>query len=137
MSAPHSSLFAAVLAGAAVAGVQVAAVELDLLSRQAVVAEQPDDLWHRDLEAGGADPGVGVGLELPLQVSDLGPALEVVVDVVPVLDGDDLGRLLAQHGEGPPRADHANRRVQAIENEHFFIQHDRQGSHTILRVLPT
>src|SRR5215469_7562652 len=60
---------AAVLAAVAVAGEDVAAVELDLVPGQAVVGQQADDAGDLDLEVDGADevvvgvlePGAGLG----------------------------------------------------------------------------
>src|SRR5262249_52619540 len=46
---------AAILAAVAVAGEDVPAVELDLLAREPVVAQEPDDARDLDLEVDGAD----------------------------------------------------------------------------------
>jgi hypothetical protein len=75
---------------------------------------------------------VGVGLELALEVGDLRPGLEVVVDVLAVLYGDHLRRLLEEHRERAPRADHPNRRVEAVQDEHFLLK-DYQCGHPYLR----
>ena len=72
---------AAVLAVVAVPGVKVSPVELDVLVRETIVPEEPDDLGHGNLDLRGPDPGVGRRFKLFLQLGDLDPGLKIVVEV--------------------------------------------------------
>ena len=75
-----------------------------------------------------------VRLELLLELGDLRPAHQVVGEVLPVLDRDDLRHFLAQHGEGPARIDHPDRRVEAIQNQHFLVENDGRRGHPDLQL---
>ena len=55
--------FAAVLASAAVARVNISAIEFHILPRKFIVAEQANDSRHGDLETHGVNPLVTIGLE--------------------------------------------------------------------------
>jgi len=87
---------AAVLAAVLVPGKDVAPVELDLVGRQTVIEEQPDDLRDSDIKVHGCDPVIAVWFELSLELTYLAPALEIVVGVGPVLFGDHLCQLPKQ-----------------------------------------
>ena len=115
---------------APVPGEQVPPVELHPLGGQAVVAEQADDPRHRDLGPHRPHPVVLLRLVLPPELRDLGPRGEVVVDVLPVLDRDDLGHVAAEHRERPPHRDHPHRHIQPVEHQHPRVQPVTQRHHT-------
>ena len=124
----------AVLAPAAVARVEIAAIEFDFLARQTVVPKQADDLRDRDVNAGRPYPGMSVRFELPLEFGDLGPGFEVVVDILTVLDRDHLRGLLAEHDERSASTNHANRRIQAVQDQYLFIEDQRDRRHPNLQL---
>lgn len=113
---------AAILAVVFVAGEDVPAVEFDLVSRQPVVKEQSDNPRHGDIEIHGRDPVVPVRLEIPPELANLAPAMEVVVRVPPLLERDDLGKVAEQQGKRPPGADYAYRHIMLVEHKHVTIQ---------------
>ncbi len=79
-----------------VAGEDVPAVELYLVSRQAVVEQQPDDTRHGDMEMYRRDPIVSVRLEITPQLAYLAPALEIIIGISALLERDDLGKVAEQ-----------------------------------------
>ncbi len=82
--------FAAVLAEGVIAGVDVAAVEFDVLAGEAVVAEEADDAGDGDFEADGFYEIVGFAFELGFEGGHFDPGGDVVGDVAGVFDGDDF-----------------------------------------------
>ncbi len=99
---------AAVLALAAIAGVDVAAIEFHILARKFVVAEQADDARDGDLEAHGVNPVEPFGLELCLETGELLPAGEI--KVLPLALAGGIGFVwmtsasgAAEQGEGDGR----------------------------------
>jgi hypothetical protein len=113
---------AAVLAAVGVSGVDVPAVEFDLLARQSVVAEHAHDLGHGDRDARGAHPVVFLLLELLAELAELGPGVEGVRDVRAVLDCDDLGDFLREQHERAPRIDDANGAEVAVQHQDLGVQ---------------
>ncbi len=83
-------LLAAVLASVAIAGVDVAPVELDGLARHAVVRQHPDDARNRDVEAYRANPVMFRRFELLTESTQLSPVVEIVRNVLPFFDVDDF-----------------------------------------------
>lgn len=77
---------AAILAGVFVAGEDVAAIELDLGAREAVVEEQADNAGDGDVEIYGGNPVAAIGLEIALEFADLAPGAEIVVGVSTLLE---------------------------------------------------
>ena len=91
------------------------------------------------MKARGADPFVGVRLELPLQLRDLRPRLEIVVDVAAFLDRDHFRDLLAKQRERAARVDDPHRRVEAVQNQHLLVKYacyayPNHGSLLLLKV---
>jgi hypothetical protein len=111
--------FAAVLASGVVAGVNVAAVEFDVLAREAVVTEEADDAGDGDFIANGADEIVVVAFELGLEGGEFDPGGDVVGEVAGVFDGDDFGEVSTEEGEGATSGDDTNRHVEAVEDENI------------------
>jgi len=74
-------VLAAILAMVFVAGEDVPAVELDLVSRQTVVEEQPNDSRHGNMKIHGRYPIVPIRLEITPELTYLAPALEIVVGI--------------------------------------------------------
>ena len=89
-------MFAAILAFVLVAGEDVPAVEFDVGPRQAVVKEQPDNSRYGDMEIHGRDPIVPIRLEIPTELADLAPALEIIVGIPTLLKRDHLGQIAEQ-----------------------------------------
>ena len=119
----------AVLALVAVACEQVAAIELHSLLGQAVVPQQPDDLGHGDVHPDRLDPVVPLGFELTLQLADLDPALEVVVDVLAAaravgveINVDDFRDVASEQTEGTLGRHDPHRGVPAVEHQHLAVQ---------------
>ena len=71
--------FAAILTSVFVTGEDITPVEFHLVPRQAVVKQQPDDSRHGDIEIHCRDPIVPVRLEIPPEMADLAPALEIII----------------------------------------------------------
>jgi len=113
---------AAVLAGIAVAGEEVPAVEFDGLGREAVVAHEADDARDCDLQTDGANPVVLLGLEAALVLRELGPAAKRVRVVLAVFNLDHFSQVGEQHGEGPPRRDDADGHVQLVEDQDLAVE---------------
>lgn len=120
-------LLAAVLAAVAVAGEDVSTVELDLLFGQAIVEQEPHDSRHGDIEADGADPIVGVRLELPAELADFNPGLEIVTQVVAVLDVDDLGELAEEQRKCFLGVGDADGEIVFVEHQYVAIDAERRG----------
>src|ERR1043165_6945756 len=115
-------VLAAVLALVAVAGEEVAAVELHGLGRQLLVAEEADDAGHGDIQPDGLDPVVPLALVLLLERGDFLPGEEVVVVVLAIIDVDDLGQVLGEHDERPACRDDADGHVQLVEDEDLGVE---------------
>ena len=113
---------AAELADVLVAGEDIAAVELDLVSRQAVVEQQPDDSRHGDMEMYRRDPVVAVRFELTPQLADLAPAIEIVIGIPALLERYDLGEIAKQKRKRPPDADDADRHIMPVEHQNVTVQ---------------
>ncbi len=88
--------FAAILAGVFVASEDVSPVEPHLSSGQTVVDEQSYNSWYGYVEIHRGDPVVRIGLEIPPELADLAPTLEVVVRICSLFNRDDLGDLSAE-----------------------------------------
>lgn len=112
----HREAFAAVLAVILVPGEDVAAVEFHVAAGQAIVEKEANDPRHRDVKVHRGNPVVGVGLELVAGLADLDPALEIVVRVGVLLDGNHLGQIAAQKGKRPPNADNTDGHVVLVEH---------------------
>jgi len=78
--------FAAVLAGGVVSGVDVAAVELDVLAGEAVIGEEADDAGDGNFEAYSADEVMIFAFELGFELGELDPGVNVVRKVAGVFD---------------------------------------------------
>lgn len=115
-------MMAAVLTAVAIAREDVAAVEFYALLREAVVAEESDDARDGKVHAHGADPLMLIGFELAAEEGEFGPGVEVVVDVLAVLDGDDLGEFLSQEAEGAANGDDADGEVESVEDEDLGVE---------------
>ena len=113
---------AAILTAVAIAGIDVAPVEFDILARQAVVDRQADDPRHGDVDPHGANPVVGVRLVALGQVRQVAPLREVVGGVAALVDVDDLGQFAAQQAEGPLHVDDADGEVVPVENKNAGTQ---------------
>ena len=120
-------LLAAVLAAVAVAGKDVAAVEFDLLFGQSIVQQQPHNARHGNVESHGADPVVGMGLELSAELADLDPGLEVVAQVLAVFDVDHFSQLAKQQREGPFDVDDPDGQVVLVQHQDIAIDAGRYG----------
>ena len=110
------------MANVLVAGEDVAAVELYLVSRQAVVEQQPDYARHRDMEIYRRDPVVPVRLEIAPELADLAPAIEIVIGISALLERNDLGEISEQQGEGPSDADYVDRHIMPVEHKNVTVQ---------------
>lgn len=131
---------AAVLAGIAIAGEEVAAVEFDALFGEAVVAQQADDSGDSDFEADGFHPVVLLAFELGLVRRDIGPGFKVVTVILGASFGlvnlDYFRKIAAEHAERTLGGNHADRRVQTVEYEYFgsqaFGSDDRTAAQGVL-----
>ena len=72
---------AALLASVFVAGKDIPAIEFDFASGQAVVKQQPNDPRHGDVKVNRRDPVMPIRLEITPELTDLAPALEIVVGI--------------------------------------------------------
>lgn len=114
----------AILAFAAVARVDVSAIEFHVLARKLVIAQQANDSWHGDLKAHRVNPVVAVWFELGLERRELLPLGEI--QVLPLafaggvgLDVNDLGEFAAKQRESPAHIDDADGLVISIENKNI------------------
>jgi len=114
--------FAAVLADVLVAGEDVAAVELHVVSRQAVVKQQPDYARHGDIEAYRRDPIVPVRLEVTSQLAELALAVKIVIGISALLERNNLGEIAEQQGKGTPDTDYADRHVMPVKHKNVAVQ---------------
>jgi hypothetical protein len=110
-------LLAAVLAEGVVAGVDVAAVEFDVLAREAVVGEKADDAGDGNFEADGFDKVVVLAFVLCLELREFDPGVNVVGEITGVFDGDDFGKIAEEEGESATGGDDSDRHVEAVEDQ--------------------
>ena len=119
---------AAILTGVAVAGEEVSTVESDFLFRKSGKRQNTNDPRDSKVKADRADPIVARGLELLLERAQLGPVIEVVRDVLPVLDTDDfrdrylLTVPLEQEGERPPHTHNAQSQIMRVEQQDVAVK---------------
>jgi len=114
--------FAAILAAVFVSCEDISSVELDIVSRQAVVEQKANDSGHGDVEVDGRDPVLAIRLEGAFELAYLAPALEVVVRVAALFEGDDFCKLSAQQGECPSGSDDADSHIVLVQDEHIAIE---------------
>ncbi len=105
-----------------VAGEDVPSVELYLVSRQAVVEQQPDDTRHGDMEIYRRDPIVSIRLETAPELAYIAPALEIIVGISTLLKRDYLGKVAEQQGKSPPGADYADRHIMPVQHKDVTVQ---------------
>ena len=121
-------LLAAILAAAAVAGVDVAAVELHILPGELVITQQADDPRDRDLESHGVDPvdaASGSKLALSCESSRQPSKLKFCQLLWPRgvgLDMHDLSQLAAEQRESPADIDDADGLIKLIEHQHVGVE---------------
>ena len=107
-------MLAAILTFVLIAGEDVPAVEFDVGPRQAVVKEQPDNARHGDVKVDGRDPVVPIRLEIPTELADLAPALEIIVGIPTLLERDHLGQIAEQQRKRPLGAHDANGHIMLV-----------------------
>jgi len=112
----------AILASVLVAGEDVAPIELHLGAGQAVVEKQPNYPRHRNMEIDRRNPVVPIRLKLPTELTDLAPALEVVIRIAALFEGHDFGKLPAQQGECASCPHYADRHIVLVEHKHVAVQ---------------
>ena len=114
---------AAVLALVAVAGQDIAAIQVDALLGQAIITQQPDHARNLDLEIDRADP-VFVGLfEMGPFLAGFQPRLEGIVGESPFVPRmNDLGQLPAKQGEGPADAYDMDGHIEPIEHKDAGVE---------------
>jgi len=115
-------VLAAILAVVFVAGEDVPAIEFDLVSRQTVVEQQPDDSRHGDMEIHRRYPIVPIRLEITPELAYLAPALEIVVGISTLFERDDLGKVAEKQGKCSPGADYADRHIMLIKHKDITVQ---------------
>jgi len=113
---------ATILAFVFVACVDVSAIELYLVTREAVVEEQAYDSGDGDVEIYGRDPVVAIRLEIAFEFADLAPGVEIVVGICALLEGDDLGKLAAEQRESAPCADNADSHIMLVQDKDITIE---------------
>lgn len=112
----------AILAAIFVSCEDIAAVKFDIILRQPVVEEQPNNPRHGDVKIHSRNPVVAIRLELPAELAYLAPALEIVVGISAFLERDDLGKLATQKGEGASGADDADGHIVLVKDKHIAVQ---------------
>lgn len=88
--------FPAVLAAVSVSGKKIASVEFDGLTRQTIIEKKADNPGYSQVEIDGGNPILILGLEKMLHLTDLLPGLEVIIGVVSVIAGNNLGQIPAK-----------------------------------------
>ena len=115
-------MLAAILAVVFVAGEDVPAVKFDLVSRQAVVEEQPDDSRHGDMEIHRRYPILPIRLEITPELAHFAPAIEIVIGISTLLERDDLGEVAEKQGKRPSGADYADRHIMLVQHQDVTVQ---------------
>ena len=105
-----------------VAGEDVSPVELDVVLRQTVIEQQPNNPRHRDIKVHGGDPVVAIGLELPAELAYLAPALEIIVGISAFLKRNHLGKLAKQQRKRTPGPHDADGHIMLVEHKHITVQ---------------
>lgn len=113
---------AAVLAAVFVSCKNVPSVELDLVSRQAVIKQKPDNSWNRNMEIHRRYPVVPIGFEITLEAAHIAPVLEVVVCIISFLEGDNFGKLTKKQRKSPPCPDYADGHIVLVQNKNSAIK---------------
>lgn len=113
---------AAILAVVFVAGEDVPPVEFYLVSRQAVVKKQPDNSRHGDIKIHCRDPVMAVRFEIPPELANLAPALEIVIGISALLKRNNFGKIAEQQGKCTPCADYSNRHIMFVQHKDITIQ---------------
>jgi len=114
--------FATILASIFVAGEDVSAVELDVVLRQTVIEQQPNNPRHRDIKVHGGDPIVAIGLELSAELAYLTPALEIIVGISAFFKRNHLGKLTKQQRKRPFGPHDSDGHVMLVEHKHITVQ---------------
>ncbi len=89
----HRESLAAVLASVFVAGEDVSTIELHFRPRQPIVKKKPNNPGHRNIEIHRRYPVVPVRLELATKLTDLAPALKIIVGIAALFQADHFGKL--------------------------------------------
>ena len=77
---------------------------------------------YRNVEVDGGDPVVPIRLELPPELADLAPTLEIIVRVGALLETDHLRQLAAQQGERSFGANDTDGHVVLVKHQDTAIQ---------------
>jgi len=107
--------FPAVLTAVSVSGKKIAAVEFDGLTRQAVIEKKADNSGYSQFEIDGGNPVLILGFEKMLHLADLLPSLEVVVGIVSIIAGNNLGQIPTKQRKSPPGTDDSQSHIVLIE----------------------
>lgn len=118
---------AAVLAERMVAGVNVTAVELHVLARQAIITQQADDARDGDFKADGADKVMRFPFELGFKLGDFHPAVHVIRKISIVFDGDDFGKIADEKRKSPAGGNDADGHVKAVKNQDIRRESGNDG----------
>lgn len=114
--------FAAILTATAVPRKDIAPVELDGLTRQAVIKQQADDAGHGDVQMHRGDPIVFVGLKGAFGLTDLLPSPKIIIGIGAFFAGDDFGLFPTQQRKRPACADNAQGHIMLVQHKDMALQ---------------
>lgn len=109
---------AAILAGIAVAQIDIAPVEFDDARGHPMVTDEADDLGHEEAEGGSAHEQITVRGDV---LTQLAPGM-IIMGLI--IFGDDLGQVLHKEDDGPLDIADVNRGPISIKNEYPFAEHN-------------
>jgi hypothetical protein len=109
------------LATVTIACKQSFAIESDRRLWQAIEQDQSNYTRNLQLSRWGSQVILAVLFLKRLEFGKLTPALEIVVAVLIILDGDDLSTPPIEKGHCSPNVDDANRHVESVQNQNTTI----------------
>ncbi len=74
------------------------------------------------MEIHGRDPVVSVRLEISFDLAYFAPALEIIVGILALLDGNDLGKLAEQQRKRPSGSYYADGHIMLVQHENITIK---------------
>ena len=131
---PATTILAAIL----IAQKDITATEFHQIVREAIVSQQANDARNLNREVDGPHP-VFVVIDLTnldSQFADFQPGGEIVSEVRAVLDTDDFGHPLPEHGERTACGNGLNGDVRAVQSENVRLQRDTWAGHDTAPAFP-
>ena len=86
------------------------------------------------MEIYGGDPIVSVRLEMTPELAYLAPALEIIVGISALLEGDNLGKLAKEQRKRPPGSYNTDGHIMLVKHKNIAVKtgFELAGNHNVV-----